>query len=149
MMLDRVSVIVPFEELHAGLVPTRHTVSALRITNTDSGLAPQRSWPIHARPAPTRLLGMVAMFCMNWLHVPKLPELAAPGLLNFKMKLALPKPTQRFPSGSRAAELGKSCVLDSVQPVWPAGKVLPAGLPPRLKSDVLSSDPLPLSPAGR
>src|SRR6185437_12108447 len=105
MIPDRVSVIVPFVELQAGLVPTRHTVSALRITNTDSGLAPQRSWPIQARPAPTRLLGIVATSCASCWQLPKLVEVTVPGLLNFMIALALPKPTQRLPSGSRVAEL--------------------------------------------
>src|SRR5438270_13427337 len=99
--------IVPFVELQAGLVPTMHTVSALGTTNTDSGLAPQRSCPIHAKRAPARLFGILAAICMNWLHVPKLVELAAPGLLNLRISGALPKPTQRLHSGSRAAELGK------------------------------------------
>src|ERR1700739_1525591 len=149
MIDDKVSLIVPFEELHAGLVPTKHTVSALGITNTDSGLAPHRSCPIHARPAPTRLLGMVATSCANCWQLPKLLEVTAPGLLNFRIALALPKPTQRFPSGSRAAELGKTCTPGMLHPVWPAGNVLFEGLPPRLKREVRSSDPLPLSPSGR
>src|SRR5579864_6717736 len=97
-MIDgKASLIVPLLELQAGLVPIMHTVSAFGTTNTDSGLAPHRSCPIHARPAPTRLLGIVAAVCMNWLHVPKLVELAAPGLLNLRIGEALPKPTQRLP----------------------------------------------------
>src|ERR1044071_9353969 len=148
-MEGRGSLIVPFVELHAGFVPIRQTESAFGIKKTDSGLAPQRSSSIQARPAPTRLFGMVATVCANWLHVPKLVELTTPGLLNFKIRLALAKPTQRLASGSRAAELAKSCVPEKLQPVWPAGNVLPAGPPPRLKSDVRSRAPLPLSPAGR
>src|SRR5579871_1997973 len=117
-MIDgKASLMVPFVELHAGLVPTRQTVSALGITKTDSGLAPQRSCPIHARPAPTRLFGMVATFCMNWLQVPKLVDVTAPGLLNLNISAALARPTQRLPSGSRSAELGKSCVPAKLQPV--------------------------------
>src|SRR5690349_5682128 len=117
MIVGSASLIVPLLELQAGLVPLRQTVSALGITKTDSGLAPQRSCPIHVRPAPTRLFGIVATICMNWLHVPKLAELTAPGLLNLRIRLALPKPTQRLPSGSRAAEFGNSCTPKKLQPV--------------------------------
>src|SRR5690348_16984069 len=135
MMDGKASLIVPFVELQGGLVPMRQAVSAPGITNTDSGLAPQRSCPIQARPAPTRLFGMVAAVCMNWPQLPKLVELAVPGLLNFRISGALPNPTQRLPCGSRAAELGKSCVPGKLQPVWPAGNVLVEGLPPRLKRE--------------
>src|SRR3954462_4776274 len=117
MIPGRVTLIVPFVELHAGLVPTRHTVSAFGITNMDSGLAPQRSWFIQARPAPTRLLGIVATNCANCWQLPKLVEVTAPGLLNLMIKLALAKPTQRLPSGSRAAELGKICAPGMLHPV--------------------------------
>src|SRR6478672_7233030 len=117
MMDGKASLTVPFVEMQAGLVPFMHTVSAFGTTNTDSGLAPQRSCPIHARPAPTRLFGIVAAVCMNWLQAPKLVELTAPGLLNLRIRLALPKPTHRLPSGSRAAEFGKSCTPKKLQPV--------------------------------
>src|SRR4029077_9205067 len=108
--MDAANTLVPLLLVQTGFGETRHAVSAFRMKNGDLPSAPHKSCPIQARPVVRWPSGVAATTCMNCAHVPKPVALAAPGLLKRMISPLRKNPTQRFPSGSSAAELG-SCGL--------------------------------------
>src|ERR1051326_7626326 len=92
--------------------------------------------------------GVAATIWIKLTQVPKFAAVAALGLLKRIISPWRPKPTQRLPAGSSAAEFGNWGLFPgNGQPVW-LGNVSVVELPPSENALLKSKDPLPPSPLG-